>query len=70
MLKPISQKNLIRKFQKLGFYGPFSGGRHLFMTKGDHKVHIPNAHKGDISKHLLAEILKQADISHDEWDIA
>jgi len=68
MLKSISLKKLVRKFRVLGFDGPYSGGRHLFMVKGVLKVRIPNPHKGDISKHLLAEILRQASISFDDWN--
>jgi len=44
MLKPLSRKELIRKFKVLGYSGPFSGGRHQFMIKGSHKIHIPNPH--------------------------
>ena len=70
MPKNISWRKLVQKFQRLGFDGPFSGGRHLFMVKGELKVHIPNPHRGDISKHLIAEILKQAGVSVDEWENA
>lgn len=58
----------MQKFRKLGFDGPYSGGRHLFMIKGELKVHIPNPHRIDVSKHLIAEILRQAGISSDDWD--
>lgn len=68
MPKSISWKKLVQKFRKLGFDGPYSGGRHLFMVKGELKVHIPNPHEGDISKHLLSEIIRQAGISVDEWN--
>lgn len=39
------------------------------MVKGKQKVRIPNVHKGGgtIGKGLLAEILRQAGISPDEW---
>lgn len=50
--------------------GPYSGGRHLFMTKGALKLRIPNPHRADVSKHLLAEILCQSDISSEEWEDA
>ena len=59
---------MVQKFRHLEFNGPYSGGRHLFMVKGGLKVRIPNPHKGDISKHLIAEILRQADISNEEWE--
>src|SRR5579872_6457003 len=46
MPKPISRRELIRRFRKLGFTGPISGTRHQFVVKGDLKVRIPNQHKG------------------------
>jgi predicted RNA binding protein YcfA (HicA-like mRNA interferase family) len=70
MLKNISFKNLVIKFKNLGFSGPYAGGKHLFMSKEDFKIHIPNPHKGDISKSLVAEILRQAGISKDNWNDA
>jgi predicted RNA binding protein YcfA (HicA-like mRNA interferase family) len=70
MLKNISFKNLVIKFKNLGFGGPYAGGKHLFMSKEDFKIHIPNPHKGDISKSLVAEILRQAGISKDDWNDA
>ena len=68
MPKNISWRKLVQKFRRLGFDGPYSGGRHFFMTKRTLKVHIPNPHNSDISGPLVAEILKQASISTDEWD--
>ncbi len=68
MPKNISLRKLVQKFRKLGFDGPYSGGRHMFMIKGSLKVRIPNKHKGDISKHLVSEILRQAKISSDDWN--
>jgi hypothetical protein len=46
MAKPISRRELIRRFRSLGFTGPISGGRHQFVEKGELKVRIPNPHKG------------------------
>ena len=68
MLKNVSLNKLIQKFRKLGFEGPYSGGRHLFMSKCELKVRIPNPHKSDISKYLLAEILRQAGVSKSDWN--
>jgi len=65
---PISRKDLIRKFKKLGFSGPYSGGRHQFMSRGELKIRIPNPHKTqDISDSLIFEILRQAGISKNDW---
>jgi len=70
MLKNISWRKLVQKFRRLGFDGPYSGGRHLFMSKDGFKIRIPNPHEGDISKNLISEILRQAGISDDEWNDA
>jgi predicted RNA binding protein YcfA (HicA-like mRNA interferase family) len=70
MLKPLSRKELIRKFKVLGYSGPFSGGKHQFIIKGSHKIHIPNPHISDIDMSLLKEILRQAGISPEKWEEA
>ena len=59
---------MIQKFRRLGFDGPYSGGRHLFMTKGTLKVRIPNPHKGEVSAFLISEILRQALIKPEDWN--
>lgn len=68
MSKNLSHRELVAKFRKLGFDGPYSGGRHLFMVKGSLRVRIPNPHGKDIPTFLVNEILKQAGISKKEWD--
>lgn len=53
----IKRRDLIRALKQLGFDGPFPGGNHQYMSKGNLKVSLPNPHKGDISVGLLARIL-------------
>ena len=67
-LGPISRKDLIRCLRAMGFDGPYSGGKHSFMIKGDVTLTLPNPHRGDISRELLACILRQAGISRKEWE--
>jgi predicted RNA binding protein YcfA (HicA-like mRNA interferase family) len=38
------------------------------MSKGSHKLRIPNDHGSDISAPLIREILRQAHIDPKEWD--
>lgn len=65
----ISRQKLIYKFRRLGFEGPFSGGKHQFMKKGEIKVHIPNPHKSKtIHISLIKEILRQAGIDEEEFN--
>ena len=68
MVAALSRKDLIRKFRTFGYSGPFSGGKHQFMIKGGQKIRIPNPHMGNISASLVKEILRQANISVQEWD--
>ncbi|MDJ0601036.1 MAG: type II toxin-antitoxin system HicA family toxin [Crocosphaera sp.] len=71
MPSAISRRNLIKKFKVLGYAGPYSGKKHQFMKKVSQKIRIPNPHGSqDISIDLVKEILKQADISNEEWDNA
>lgn len=68
MPKVISWRKFVQNFQKLGFDGLYSGGKHLFMKKNSLKIHIPSKHKGDISAGLVNQILRQAGIDKKEWD--
>jgi len=65
---PTKRRDLIRHLQQAGFDGPYSGGKHQFMVKGDITLWIPNPHQGDIGRDLLARILRQAYIDRDEWE--
>jgi len=66
-LAPVSWNVLVKRLNKLGFEGPYSGGKHPFMVKNDLVLTIPNPHKALISVDLLSRILKQARISREEW---
>ncbi len=66
--KPIKRQELIRQLKKLGFSEPKASGNHQYMVKGELKLFIPNLHRGDISKSLLARILRQASITREEWE--
>lgn len=71
MLVSISRKDLIRKFRALGYEGPFSGGKDQSMKKEEQKIRIPNPHgRAEISVSLLKDILRQAGISDEEWNVA
>jgi predicted RNA binding protein YcfA (HicA-like mRNA interferase family) len=65
---PIKRRDMIGHLKRLGFSGPFSGGKHQFMIKNDLVLHIPNPHEGDIGRDLLPRILRQANITKQEWE--
>jgi len=63
----VSWNLLVKRLKDFGFEGPFSGGKHPFMIKGDLVLTLPNPHKQEISVDLLSRILKQARIKRDDW---
>ncbi len=66
-LTPVSWRNLVQRLRELGFEGPYSGGKHPQMRRGDLTVIIPNPHEGDVSVGLLSRLLRQAGVSREEW---
>jgi len=65
---PIKRHELIRCLRQLGFRGPYSGGKHQIMEKGDLTLRIPNPHQSDIDRDLLARLLRQAGIERSVWE--
>lgn len=66
--KTLPHREVVRRFRKLGFEGPYGGGRHLFMIKGPQKIRIPNPHQSkDVHMSLIREILRQAGIDPKVW---
>jgi hypothetical protein len=41
---PIKRKDLIRHLKQAGFEGPYSGGKHQFMIRGDITLYTWVAH--------------------------
>jgi len=62
-LVPVSRREFVRRLKRLGFEGPFSGGRHEFMLRGDTRLILPNPHRQDIGVQLLVRLLQQANLS-------
>lgn len=66
-LRPIAWQDLIKRLNKFGFDGPYHGGKHPYMIKGDLVLTVPNPHQREIGVPLLSKILKQANVSKEEW---
>lgn len=65
---PISRRELIDCLRQLGFDGPHSGKKHQVMIRGSYNLRIPTPHRGDIGRDLLSRVLREAEISRDEWE--
>ncbi|MGH7949512.1 MAG: type II toxin-antitoxin system HicA family toxin [Candidatus Binataceae bacterium] len=68
-LLPCSRREFVRRMRALGYDGPYAGSRHQYMVKsGRGPVVVPNPHGGaEISTDLLSRVLRQANITRDEW---
>ena len=66
-LPPVSRRKFIQRLRELGFAGPFAGGKHPQMLRGNLTLIIPNEHEGDIGPGFLTRLLKQAGVSREEW---
>lgn len=53
-LSPVSWMDLVRRFRRFGFEGPYRGGRHPYMVRGSLVVTIPNPHRREIGTALLS----------------
>jgi len=65
-LGPVSWSDLVDRLRELGFEGPYSGGRHPQMRRGQLTVVLPNPHEGEIGVGLLVRVLRQAGVSREE----
>lgn len=66
-LTPVSWNEFVRKLRKLGFEGPYQGGKHPYMVKGNLVLTILNPHYKEIGVELLSRILRQTGISQEDW---
>ncbi len=69
-LGPVTWLVLVRRLKDLGFDGPYFGGKHPYMIRGDLVLTIPNPHTQQIGADLLARVLRQGEISRKEWGAA
>ena len=66
-LSPVSWKEFVARMNELGFDGPYFGGKHPKMRKGNVTVIIPNQHEVEIGVGFLRRLLRQAGLSVEEW---
>ena len=66
-LTPVSWREFVTRMHELGFEGPYTGGKHLLMIRGNVRIIIPNPHQGDINVDLLKRLLRVASITREEW---
>ena len=67
-INPITAKELCNKLKKLGFWWPYPWWRHMFMIKDGCKIPFPSHWGKDISRWVVACIIRTIWISVDEWN--
>jgi len=65
---PIRRKDFLFYLRRMGFEGPYAGGRHQIMQRGAQTIRVPNPHRADIGAGLLARILRDSGIDRVEWE--
>ena len=65
---PVQREDFVSCFRRMGFEGPYAGGKHEIMRKGLQTIRVPNPHRGDISTGLLVGIPRDAGIDRKEWE--
>jgi len=68
-LTPLKPQEVVRKLSRLGYEGPYPGGRHRRMVNLQTGKVIPIPfHKGrDVSVGLIREILNEVGITREQW---
>jgi predicted RNA binding protein YcfA (HicA-like mRNA interferase family) len=68
-LSPLKAEQVIRKLRKLGYEGPVPGGKHVRMVNLITGKIIPiPMHKGkDVSVGLIRAIIREIEITPEEW---
>ena len=68
-LTPLKPVEVFRKLRRLGYVGPISGGRHMRMVnlQTSKIIPVPVHGSSDVGVGLIREIIKEADITRDEW---
>lgn len=51
---PIKTSDLVHYLRQAGFDGPFSGGKHSYMVKGQLKLVVPNPHHGEAKEGIFS----------------
>ena len=51
---PVKRKDLIKALRQAGFEGPYAGGKHEFLVKGEIRLILPNPHQSEMGAFHLS----------------
>ncbi len=61
-LKPVTWLEFVSRMKELGFEGPFYGGKHPKMKRGNQTIIIPNKHESEIGIGFLTRLLNKREL--------
>ena len=70
--KPCKRSEFVRRLRKIGFEGPYSGTRHQFLIRENHRLTIPS--NAEYSVPQLRLLLREVgviigrDVTREEWE--
>jgi predicted RNA binding protein YcfA (HicA-like mRNA interferase family) len=69
-LTPIPAREVLRKLRRLGYEGPFGGGKHAVMRNPETgvKISVPIHAARDLPLGTPRAIVKAAGVSVEEWE--
>jgi predicted RNA binding protein YcfA (HicA-like mRNA interferase family) len=69
-LTPIPAREVLRKLRRLGYEGPFGGGKYAVMRNPETgvKISVPIHAARDLPLGTLRAIVKAAGVSVEEWE--
>ncbi len=69
---PCKRSDFIRRLRKLGFEGPFSGGKHQFLVREGRRLTIPTNSEYSIPqlKMMINEVeaILEREVTNEEWE--
>jgi len=69
---PCKRREFIRRMRLLGFEGPYSGTRHQFLVRSEHRLAIPSNDEYSMPQLRMmlreAEIILGREIKVEEWN--
>jgi hypothetical protein len=70
--QPCKRRVFIKRMQKLGFEGPYSGTRHQFLVMGSHRLSVPANQEYSVPQLRMmireVESIINRTLDSDEWN--
>ncbi|MFA6256574.1 MAG: type II toxin-antitoxin system HicA family toxin [Candidatus Absconditabacterales bacterium] len=66
-ITPLKFREVCEKLKKIGFEGPYGGGKHPIMDNGTIVIPVPHHGGKDVATQTIEEIIHSVGVNKDEW---